>query len=285
MSESRAARTMPSLNGFQLKLLALALMTVDHIAAYHAVPMSEGVYNAMRVIGRAAAPLFLFMVTEGLRHTHSRGRYLMRLYLNGVLLSAANAALSVALGRDADIGNIFPTFFYVVLFANCIDALRARPRPGRALAALGAMALPFGLVALYAWMFSRGQAQLWWWLRIVLPSPLGTEYSILFVLLGLGWYYLRDRRACTLLFVGASLVSLLVPYQLFTQGAFPRIPLFHPQLFTAWHMFTPTQWCMILALPAMLCYNGERGRAVKRFFYAYYMLHQIALFLLGLAWT
>ena len=41
------------------------------------------------------------------------------------------------------------------------------------------------------------------------------------------------------------------------------------------------QWFMILSLPFILLYNGQRGRKMKYFFYVYYPLHVYLLVILA----
>lgn len=60
------------LTGNQLKLLAILLMTVDHIGAY-LLPQ----YPILRIIGRLAMPIFAFMIAEGCYYTRNRTRYLL----------------------------------------------------------------------------------------------------------------------------------------------------------------------------------------------------------------
>ena len=62
------------LTGNQLKLLALIAMTCDHVGL-QLLPQ----FIILRIIGRLAAPLFAYMIAEGCRYTHDRGRYLGRL--------------------------------------------------------------------------------------------------------------------------------------------------------------------------------------------------------------
>ncbi|OUP52215.1 hypothetical protein B5F17_10415 [Butyricicoccus pullicaecorum] len=50
-------------NGFQLKLFALITMTMDHLAAY--LPAGMGIPDWFHLIGRFAAPLFMFSVQRG----------------------------------------------------------------------------------------------------------------------------------------------------------------------------------------------------------------------------
>ena len=62
------------MTGFQLKLLAMLAMTADHIGAvfFPEIPL-------LRWIGRLAMPVLSFFIGEGLRHTRSPRRYLLRL--------------------------------------------------------------------------------------------------------------------------------------------------------------------------------------------------------------
>lgn len=68
------------MNRQQIKLLAIATMTIDHIALVF-VPSGSILYFVMRLIGRLTAPLMTFMLTEGYRFTSSRSRYLLRLVI------------------------------------------------------------------------------------------------------------------------------------------------------------------------------------------------------------
>ena len=81
------------LDGFQLKLLALVIMTIDHI--YYFGSSLTVMPEILTLIGRIAAPIFVFFVTEGFVHTHSRGRYLLRLYVCGVLMQFGNLLVNL----------------------------------------------------------------------------------------------------------------------------------------------------------------------------------------------
>jgi len=68
------------MNRQQIKLLAIAAMTIDHIALVF-VTSGSLLYYEMRLIGRLTAPLMAFMLTEGYRYTRSRSQYLLRLVI------------------------------------------------------------------------------------------------------------------------------------------------------------------------------------------------------------
>ena len=59
------------LSGNQLKLIALAAMTVDHIG----VQFFPNI-QLLRIIGRLALPIFAYMIAQGCRYTKNKARYL-----------------------------------------------------------------------------------------------------------------------------------------------------------------------------------------------------------------
>ncbi|MCR5294417.1 MAG: conjugal transfer protein TraX [Lachnospiraceae bacterium] len=85
------------LDGAALKIIAVASMLIDHLAAgillpvyiMPYAPISQGtsvytlyqIYNVMRGIGRAAFPIYCFLLVEGFLHTRNRSKYLQRLLI------------------------------------------------------------------------------------------------------------------------------------------------------------------------------------------------------------
>lgn len=60
------------LTGNQLKLIALAAMTCDHIGV-QLLPQ----VTLLRIIGRLALPIFAYMIAQGCRYTRNKTRYLL----------------------------------------------------------------------------------------------------------------------------------------------------------------------------------------------------------------
>lgn len=63
----------------ELKLVACVTMLIDHTAVVFGLPMW------LRVIGRLAFPIYCFLITEGIAHTGSPGRYFLRLGIMAVI--------------------------------------------------------------------------------------------------------------------------------------------------------------------------------------------------------
>ncbi len=61
---------------FQLKILAIVTMLVDHTGAI-LFPQ----FPVLRIIGRISFPIFAFLISEGLLHTSNVKKYLWRLFL------------------------------------------------------------------------------------------------------------------------------------------------------------------------------------------------------------
>lgn len=62
------------LSGNTLKLLAMIIMIIDHVGA---VLLPQ--YRILRYIGRLSFPIYCFLITEGVVHTHNIYRYGVRL--------------------------------------------------------------------------------------------------------------------------------------------------------------------------------------------------------------
>lgn len=92
---STAVRT-GRINTFHLKLIAYIAMFIDHVGARIVKPYTDAhletmgyqmmrrldtTYNACRIIGRIAFPIFVFMLVQGFFLTRSRLRYFLRLLL------------------------------------------------------------------------------------------------------------------------------------------------------------------------------------------------------------
>jgi hypothetical protein len=282
-------RTQKGFSSFQLKIVALVLMTIDHIAAMGLLSsFPQIIYDIFRGVGRIAAPLFLFILVQGLRHTRSKPKYIFRLYVAAVLIEIANTFFRLVAFSNYpfDAGNILPTFMYTALYTICIEHIIGATKNKdfrKAVLAVAGMVAPF----IAAWVFKlvagneamnvpasaffplRGADAL----KIFLHPINSVEYSLLFVALGVAWYFINRKTIDCLVFVVLSGICYILDYTLFTHLPFANILSFN-----FFQLFLYTQWCMVFAVPFILLYNGQRGKSLKLFFYAYYPLHQYLLF-------
>lgn len=253
------------LNAFQLKIIALVVMTIDHIAEF--IP---GAPPFLRVIGRIAAPIFFFLCAETMRHTRSREKYLLRLYVFSVVMELGKILLSRAFGAEPYQNNIFATLFFAALiiyaFATISDVRNETAKKPMLIAAFLALAF----VVVWAIVYGKVAAAVGneFALAVLPQSPLDVEGGIFWVLLAVGFYLLPGRGGAIILLVflsGGLLAGIMT-----TEG-------------TSWQalFLANPQWLMILALPFLLLYNGQRGRGMKWLFYTYYPLHIWLLYIIG----
>lgn len=277
------------LNAFQLKLIALVCMTIDHLAAFgFAIPLFSALYTPMRIVGRIAAPVFLFLLVQSARRTGNRKQFLLRLYLagtaTGLFTTAANFFLGEIFGYFIP-GNIIFTFFFTVLYIHLgellLDAIKRRNRKQALLAIVlfGASFLPN---LIWDWFSLPSEAGIRYQTLAeglrdsFLPANLygDLDYGLPFIILGVMLYFAKTKNRQCWLFAGFCLLCIL------GWGASLFVPGLHSIRYFATYCNTIQSW-MVLALPFMCLYNGQRGKGLKGLFYVYYPLHRYAIVMIA----
>lgn len=260
------------LNGFQLKVLALIFMTFDHIAY-----MFSGVIQVpfwFQIIGRLSAPLFIFMVAEGMWHTRSRTKYIARLYFASVGMAVLNDLANTFFPMPRGgliINNIFATMFLITLFIHfgekMVTAFKTKDFKKGSLALL-VLLLPFILTIVVVMTMSTLPHFVLQLVMTCMPTPLLVEGGLLWIILGIGFYLCRGSKKKIGIFYA---IFCVITFYLTTGMDLSLMNLFYINV----------QWLMILTLPFLLLYNGQKGKGMRSFFYIYYPAHLYVL--LGLS--
>ena len=267
------------LSSSELKWIALVLMVLDHI--HYMFAYTGLIPEWFSMAGRLAAPLFLFYLAEGFAHTHDRRKYFIKVYLihllmSGLLFLMMTGLVPVRPDGFYPMNGMMTSFSILMVVFQGMDWLgEKRWGPG-----LAAVILPLAWPVLASMLMGMAPA-----LQMPL-SVLGYTFLPMWnsnpdagigtILTGILLYgFRKNRRVQAGVFAGFTvLYYFLYPLLVFSQS-----PEFH------WTMMFTTayEWYGALAALLMLCYNGERGRGPKRFFYVFYPAHVYILYALSRA--
>ncbi|MBN1061825.1 conjugal transfer protein TraX [Clostridium botulinum] len=261
------------IDGFTIKILALILMTFDHIGEF--MPYSMNIPVWFHWLGRIVAPLFIFMVVEGFYHTHDRKKYIRRLYIWSVIMVLGNTLIQKIMPHPneiAIINNIFATMFLITIFLQGIEFIKkSKVEKNTKDMLLGVSfivgPLLIGIIILFTLAFlPMTLIQI---IMILIPTPFLVEGGIAWIVLGIILYLCRGKK------IALSISYIVFTVFIFVSGAHGDYSLSNSFLINY-------QWIMIGALPFMLLYNGQKGRGMKYLFYAYYPIHVYLLYILGI---
>jgi len=98
------------MTAFTLKIIALITMIIDHVGAVFPQTGYE-----LRVIGRVAFPIYVYLVADGFRYTKSPAKFLTRLLIFAII---SQPFFAMALHREnfSDISFIANTNIFYTLF-------------------------------------------------------------------------------------------------------------------------------------------------------------------------
>ena len=234
------------INALQLKVLAMALMALDHAWATLAPDQLW-----LTAVGRLAFPIFAFQIAEGFRLTHDRKKYLKRLFLF--------ALISEIPFNYMDSNGPLAPLHQNVLFTFCLAvlALMALERAKKKSTALYVVVL----LALIPAAFLVG--------GFTFVDYAG--YGIWMVMM---FYVFRDVP-----FGWAGELAVMIYINWYAIGGLVyNVPI-------AGHVVEiPEQGLAVLALIPIWLYNGRQGphsKAIQYACYAFYPVHIAVLVLLA----
>ena len=265
-----------SLSGFQLKYIALITMVFDHIHYFFDYTGKIPIWFTM--IGRLAAPLFLFAVIEGFVHTHNRKKYFLKIYALAILMGLIQFGFYNFLHPLVRPDGFFPQNMMLSSFAILLVALQgiAWIQEKKYLKGIPTLLfpllLPWLLVPFY--LLDQNKPVFTLFINLLNYTVFPTHTSISdggtwLLLTGIAMYLChKNLKKEVLAFVSVSLVWVLMVIVL-------TRPSFHDL------MFKYIEWMEIFAAPLMLCYNGKRGKGSKYLFYIFYPSHIYLLYALS----
>ena len=264
------------LSGFQLKYIALITMVFDHIHYFFDYTGKIPIWFAM--IGRLAAPLFLFSVIEGFIHTRNRKKYFIKIYSLAILMGLIQFGFYQFLHPLVRPDGFFPQNMMLSSFAILLVALQgiAWIQDKKYLKGIPTLLFPILLPWLMVPFYLSGQDKPIFilFLNLLNFTVLPTHTSISdggtwLLLTGIAMYLChKNLKKEVLAFVSVSLVWVLMAIVL-------SRPSFHDL------MFKYIEWMEIFAALLMLCYNGQRGKGSKYLFYVFYPTHIYLLYALS----
>lgn len=252
---------MLKLNAYQLKWIAIIGMFLQHMFIAWSAIIPVGLRFPLYAVGGFTFPIMAFFVVEGYRHTSNLKRYILRLFVVGIIAMPFHI---VALGIPLGGGNpaIYP--WLNIMFSIILSL--------------------FVMV-----MYDKIKFRVVFWLiYVVLIVPI----SIMFF----EWYFIgitmvllfhiigneNARRIIPPIFAGLGWLFMAFPFTVEGLMYFGDLDTF----------MTYPDFPALMAVFAIVCglvsillmgYNGERGRKSKWLFYIFYPAHFVILAAIGLA--
>lgn len=243
------------LNSFALKIIAILVMTLDHIGILLYIPshpldttdtiLSVSAYTVIRSIGRLAFPIFCYMLAEGLVYTRNVWKYTLRLFCFAILsLVPYNLAFHRTIWYNKDF-NIFFTLALGLLTITIVQGLIRRLIETKSMLYFG-----YGTLVIFAatglaeyFHLSYGQYGIW--------------LILIFYLFRIPEEKYNDEKYILLNTLLQAALMLGISY------------LYRGDL----------QYYAVLALVLFLFYNRKKGPSLKYLFYIYYPLHLLVLYI------
>lgn len=287
-----------SFTTFQLKVIALILMSIDHVGAFF-----TDTPQWFRYLGRMSAPVFVFCLAWGMYYTKNRKKYILRLYCAAIGMEIVWWIIYqfTILEIPSEGYNVFVTLMNSAILIELLFSTSNKRRDKKKICLVIIVwqvistSLCF-LITLFPYsLVSRRMV-------VALTGNIFLcEGGLFFVLLGVAIYAWKDNKkrlaiGYTLFCIYDMVISATAIYarityfvDFYTLGHGKLMEVFcylitgreYWQIPMVLHDFYwgDYQWMMIGALPLFLLYNGNPGKKVKWLFYVFYPMHLVVLLL------
>lgn len=273
------------INGFILKIIAFILMTLDHVGIFLIQYGSSEVGEVFRILGRLAFPLFVLMLVEGVRHTHSFGKYALRLGL--VASSILLVQVIIYYFFDNSVGAAHSPLLDLLCYGTFLYLINRKDK--WSLLAIIPFLLVFGSFAVMA--IEKGQLITIKWF----PDYLRSGYNIFGFFLAVLMYYSHPllKKIFEIYHMNVEgyeqsaqfslILNVLLSFSIFASVAIIYLLAKYPAMdviMVAQPIYSET-WA-ICSIIFVMFYSGKRGYNAKWFQYAsylYFPLHLVIIFL------
>lgn len=227
------------LSAYQIKVIAIVAMTIDHIA-WMWVPAVTAVGQCMHTIGRITAPIMCYLLVEGYIHTHDVRKYTFRLGIFAVVSAFAFYYYENGTGISGGI----PGFGMIYTLFIALLMLRVYDSEGITGWKKGVLVIVLFMLSLFGdW------------------AGIGVTWPLIM-------YIYRDNKSMQLKLLAFTAFVFAAAVAAETALSNPMYP--YAAVF---------QFGTLLAVPILAMYNGRLGgrRGGKWFFYIYYPLHMVVI--------
>jgi len=263
-----------SLNINQLKIIAIVTMIIDHIGYYFEPYLNDVIYYILRAIGRISMPIFAYMLVQGFFHTSNLKKYIFRIFSFAIVTQLAIFIVSIF---DNDSSRLVVNTQLNILFSYTLSLI--------------VLWLIHEKNVINKWNYNKNMLlkilMLFLILAIFLFIPF--DYGI-YVPLFVVMLYLIEKLKITIYLNKQSytvnmknIVTAFIPEDKIKIGYILLIAI--AMLTIIARSLNPMYWYMLLSLPIIYLYNGEKGKndnKLKYLFYAVFPLQHILLYFLSL---
>jgi hypothetical protein len=233
---------------FWIKIIASISMLLDHTGMI----LFPGAWW-LRILGRIGLPLYALCIAEGFRHTRSRLKYFLRIFILGVLCQIVYDFVS----NEVYLG-ILITFSLSIMLLTLIDALMCACKKQK-----------HPISGIFEKIFKRK-----------LPHPADIAVCSVLLALALGGVIVLNH----FIIVDYGLTGIFLPVLIYLGGSSRWGKFGGATAGTAMlacnfeGSATPRTWSLLALIPLAL-YNGEPGKyKLKYFFYVFYPAHLVLLY-------
>ncbi|MCL2373222.1 MAG: conjugal transfer protein TraX [Defluviitaleaceae bacterium] len=247
---------MLKLNAYQLKWIAIVGMFLQHMLIAWSGIIPAVLRFPLYAVGGVTFPIMAFFVVEGYRHTSDLERYILRLFVVGLIAAPFHImVLGLAMGG----GNPLVYPWLNIMFGIILS-----------------------LFVLLMYDKIKYRAVFWLiYVIIILPvSFLFFEWYFIGVTMVLLFHIIRNEKARRIVppvFTGAAWLLLMLMFNVDASMDIFMAYADFPALMAAFAVV-----CSLVSL-LLLGYSGQRGRKAKWLFYIFYPGHFVLLALVGLA--